>query len=72
MLSRKYYKMIAKVIKDNTIGKPRVGEQYVWKLNKDTLIDDLCAEFKADNGLFNKQTFVDACDFGCDDECDFK
>ena len=57
-----YYFMDVKVIKDNTIGKPRVGEQYVWKLNKDTLINDLCAEFKADNGLFNRDRFIDACE----------
>ncbi len=55
MLSRKYYKMIAKVIKDNTFNNNR-------KLNKDTLINDLCAEFKADNGLFNRDRFVDACE----------
>jgi hypothetical protein len=54
--------MIAKVIKDNTVGKPRNKEQYVWKLDKDSLINDLCAEFKADNGLFNRDRFVDACE----------
>ena len=66
MLSRKYYKMIAKVIQDNTINVTHDT------ISKEGLINDLCAEFKADNSLFNKQTFVDACDFGCDDECDFK
>ena len=66
MLSRKYYKMIAKVIKDNTINVTHDT------ISKEGLINDLCVEFKNDNELFNKQTFVDACDFGCDDECDFK
>lgn len=66
MLSRKYYKMIAKVIQDNTINVTHDT------ISKEGLINDLCVEFKNDNELFNKQTFVDACDFGCDDECDFK
>ena len=55
MLSRKYYRLIAKAIKSNTFNNNR-------KLNKDTLITDLCAEFKADNGLFNRDRFVDACE----------
>ena len=66
MLSRKYYKMIAKVIQDNTINVTHDT------ISKEGLINDLCVEFKNDNELFNKQTFVDACDFGCDVECDFK
>ena len=66
MLSRKYYKMIAKVIQDNTINVTHDT------ISKEGLINDLCVEFKNDNELFNKQTFVDACDFGSDDECDFK
>ena len=55
MLTRKYYRLIAKAIKSNTFNNNR-------KLNKDTLITDLCAEFKADNGLFNRDRFIDACD----------
>ena len=31
------------------------------KLNKDTLITELCREFKADNNLFNASKFIDAC-----------
>ena len=58
--------MIAKVIQDNTINVTHDT------ISKEGLINDLCVEFKNDNELFNKQTFVDACDFGCDDECDFK
>ena len=67
MLSRKYYKMIAKVIKvsSNKSAFPK-------HLNKDSLINDLCEEFKKDNDLFNKQTFIDACNFGCDNGCDFE
>ena len=55
MLSRKYYKLIAKVINDNTFVNHK------RKLNKDTLITELCSEFKADNNLFNASKFIDAC-----------
>ena len=55
MLSRKYYKMIAEIIRDNTFFNNK------RKLNKDTLINDLCAEFKTDNQLFNTSKFIDAC-----------
>ena len=58
MLSRKYYKMIAKVIKDSST-LDTYGDVIV---HKDDLINDLCAEFKADNGLFNRDRFVEACD----------
>ena len=59
MLSRKYYKMIAKVIKDNKIYSNNSTRKI---LKHDSLIDDLCAEFKADNGLFNRDRFIDACE----------
>ena len=55
MLSRKYYKMIAEVIRDNTFFRDK------RKINKDTLINDLCAERKTDNHLFNTSKFIDAC-----------
>ena len=56
MLSRKYYKMIAKTIKDNTITKN--GRQYIGKSN---IMYDLCAEFRRDNNNFNTQRFIEAC-----------
>ena len=61
MLSRKYYKMIARVIKDNK----RIGTNK--KLNSNDIIlsqwfmDDLCRELKIDNSLFNRDTFIEAC-----------
>ena len=55
MLSRKYYKMIAEVINDNTFFNNK------RKINKDTFITELCREFKADNNLFNASKFIDAC-----------
>ena len=54
-MSRKDYVNIAKIIKDNTMQDTQPI------LNKDSLIDDLCVEFKWDNVLFNSDKFVDAC-----------
>ena len=60
MLSRKYYKMIAKAIKDNTAeDKSGNGKRL---LDKDNLINDLTMDFKADNSLFSIDRFVDACE----------
>ena len=53
MLSRKYYRIIAQVIKDNSNGN---------QIFKSNLINDLSIEFKKDNMLFNRDKFVDACD----------
>ena len=61
MLSRKYYKMIAKVIKDNT-SDDKSKRFNGSRLYKFSLIDDLCEEFAKDNSLFNIETFKDACD----------
>ena len=67
MLSRKYYKMIAQVIKDNTIKLSKDSKEecplYVpneW-IDKATLIKDMCQEFAKDNSSFNYDRFVDAC-----------
>ena len=60
MLSRKYYKMIARVIKNNTI----INDDDMLphnKVNKITLISDLMNEFHNDNSYFNGNKFVDAC-----------
>ena len=60
MLSRKYYQVIAKVIKDNTIIND--GDMLPHnKINKITLISDLMNVFSKDNPLFNGNKFVDAC-----------
>tara|TARA_Y100000593_G_scaffold7069_1_gene13298 strand:+ start:4762 stop:4908 length:147 start_codon:yes stop_codon:yes gene_type:complete len=48
--------MIAKAIRDNTRIRP------YDTIAKESLINDLCAEFKADNGSFNADRFVDACE----------
>ena len=57
MLTRKYYRMIAKVV-NNNITKDTYGDEFV---HKDDLIKDLSIEFKADNSLFSWDKFVDAC-----------
>ena len=65
MLSRKYYIMIAKTIKDNT---EQVKDTIVdvdgintLMIDKDGLIYDLCAEFRRDNNSFDTQRFIEAC-----------
>ena len=57
MLSRKHYVVIAKIINDN-ITQDTYGDEHI---HKDDLIDDLCNELKQDNTLFNRDTFVNAC-----------
>ena len=60
MLSRKYYIMIARVIKKNTIINDGLMLPHN-KVNKITLISDLMNEFHKDNSLFNGKRFIDAC-----------
>jgi hypothetical protein len=58
MLSRKYYKMIAKCIKDS---KWSVNPIHSHTLDEDTLINRLCYELKKDNSAFNEDKFISAC-----------
>ena len=58
MLTRKYYRIIAQCIKDNSTN---INKPYKSTINKDSLIVDLCDEFGKDNHLFNRSRFVDAC-----------
>ena len=58
MLTRKYYKMIAKAIKESEwVIDSRDNET----LHRPSLIENLCRVFKQDNNLFNKDRFVNAC-----------
>ena len=60
MLTRKYYRMIARVIKNNTI----INNDKMLPtstINKITFISDLMNEFHNDNNLFNGNKFIDAC-----------
>jgi hypothetical protein len=68
MLTRKYYKMIAKVIKDNSQTlvdeksySTQEGDTLTDWIHKDDLIKDLSIEFKKDNSLFCWDKFEDAC-----------
>ena len=60
MLTRKYYRMIAKVIKDSTIINDKDMLPHN-KVNKITLISELCRELVKDNSSFNSIRFIDAC-----------
>ena len=58
MLSRKYYELFAQCIKDSTI----INRRDITYIDKDLLINVLSKEFKADNNLFNRDKFVEACE----------
>ena len=60
MLSRKYYKMIAGTIKENT-EEDKSGHN-ARLINKDNLVNDLCEYFKQDNNMFSRGRFEDACE----------
>ena len=55
-MTKKHYKAIAQVIKDNTTLTNEV------KLYKLDLISDLCKYFKKDNNRFDCDRFISACD----------
>ena len=59
-LTKKYYKLIAKVI-NNNINKFPYNKFYKDYINKEHLISDLAMEFRADNKLFNRDKFIEAC-----------
>ena len=59
MLTRKYYQLIADVIKGNTLVK---SNKMLPQINKAGLVADLCKEFKRDNSNFNYNRFINACD----------
>ena len=66
MLSRKHYKAIAQVIKDNSeMVKDticNVDGVLSIMIDRDKLIQELCIIFKQDNNLFNSDTFNNACE----------
>ena len=59
MLSRKYYRTIAKTIKDNTLVN---NGMMLPTVNKTNLVSDLCKVLKEDNSLFDRNRFINACD----------
>ena len=56
MMTRKHFKEIAEIVKQNTMNDTQPI------INKDTFIDDLCTLFKQDNNNFSTSKFIDACD----------
>ena len=58
MMSRKHYRLFAKIIKDNTIIN---NNMMLPTLNKLNVINDLMLVFKQDNNNFNSSKFIDAC-----------
>ena len=58
-MTRKTYIAVAKIVKDNTIVK---SGKMLPTINKVAMVAELCTLFKADNGLFDRQRFIDACD----------
>ena len=58
MLSRKYYRMLARVIKHTTINN---NGKMLPTINKTLLLSELCNELHNDNSYFNSSKFIDAC-----------
>ena len=67
MLSRKYYKMIAQAIKDNSVevvDETTQDGNSKWYIGKSNIMYDLIDLFKRDNNNFDTQRFIDACNDG--------
>ena len=58
MLSKKYYRLLARVIKHTTIKN---NGKMLPTINKTLLVSELCNELHNDNSYFNKSKFIDAC-----------
>ena len=58
-MTRKTYIAVAMIIKSNTLVK---SGKMLPTLNKTALVSELCTMFKADNSLFDRKRFIDACD----------
>tara|TARA_Y100000593_G_scaffold25734_1_gene51306 strand:+ start:488 stop:676 length:189 start_codon:yes stop_codon:yes gene_type:complete len=57
-MTRKHYRLFAKIIKDNTIIN---NKMMLPTLNKLNVINDLMVVFKQDNNNFNSNKFIEAC-----------
>ena len=58
MLNRKYYRMLARVIKHTTV---KDNGKMLPTINKALLVSELCNELHNDNSYFNSSKFIDAC-----------
>lgn len=65
MMTRKHYIKVAKIVKDSTLlykyRDSNDGRKMLPTINKTLLVSELCTMFKADNSLFDRQRFIDAC-----------
>ncbi len=66
MLSRKHYRAIASIIKENSEIKLFVDDECNLTketiINREEFINDITMYFKSDNNLFSWERFVNACD----------
>ena len=60
-MTRKHYRKIANIIKDNSIETKAFKNYVSIRLDKDNLIHDLILMFEDDNHLFDRDKFIDAC-----------
>ena len=65
MLSRKHYKAIASIIKENSEIKLFVDDDCNLTketiINREEFINDITMYFKSDNNLFSWERFINAC-----------
>lgn len=65
MMTRKHYIKVAKIVKDSTLlykyRDSNDGRKMLPTINKTLLVSELCTMFKADNSLFDRQRFINAC-----------
>ena len=62
MLSRKYYELIAKVIRDNSVELVATDDGEVKDyVIKSKLVNALSSAFEDDNSLFIRHRFIDKC-----------
>ena len=65
MLSRKHYRAIASIIKENSEIKLFVDDECNLTketiINREEFINDITMYFKSDNNLFSWERFINAC-----------
>jgi len=64
-MTKKHYKAIAQVIKDNSVqvvDETTQDGDTIEYINKDSFINDLTMYFNSDNNRFSWEKFVNACD----------
>ena len=65
MLSRKHYRAIASIIKENSEIKLFVDDDCNLTketiINREEFINDITMYFKSDNNLFSWERFINAC-----------